>query len=504
MLKEYRRRALARWLAPAVLLWVGTVPVAAQANPARAGSEAARAAATGDTIRLSLGDALAAAGAESEEVRGAEAQLRGANAQARVARSNLLPQVNTQLVYTKTLRSVFQGAGFEIPDSLAFEPDSTASVEQRLRYLEEKTPNAALGALGGLFGNLPFGRENTWIAAATFAQPLFSGGRIASGVQLAEHAADAAEAQLEDTRAAMVLSVREAYYAARLAEEAEAIVAASVALARDHLARVRLVQESGQASELDVLRAEVELANLAPQLLQAENARQLALLDLKRLVNLPPAAPVVLTTPLDPAAPELPHPDSVALPSVIAAEPLLRRRASVRAAEQQVAIREEQVDIARAAFLPSVALTGNFQRQAFPTGFAPEQWQDDWNVGFAVSWPFFQGFRRGAELDAARADVRQAELQTQQLREGVRMEYEQAYGELERARLQIAAAATTVAQAERVYQLTELRYREGLATQLDVSDARLALQQARMNQANATHDFYRALARAERALGIEP
>ena len=488
-----RRRRPAALLAVAVLLCVGG-PVSAQTGGA---------ARVADTVRLSLPEALALAGTRSEEVRGAEAQVRGANAQARVARSALLPQVNTQLVYTRALRSVFQDAGFEVPDSLRFEPDSTASVEQRIRYLEDNTSNAAFGALGSLFGNLPFGREHTWVAAATVSQPLFSGGRIASGVQLAEHAANAARAQLDEARAEVALQVREAYYGARLAEDAEVIVAASVALAREHLARVRLVHESGQASELDVLRAEVELDNLQPQLAQAANARQLALLNLKRLVNLPADAPLVLTTELDPADPALPHPDSIVLPTLAAAEPLLRRRAAVRAAEQQVEMRREQADMARAAFLPSVALTGNFQRQAFPTGFAPQDWRDDWNVGFAVSWPLFQGFRRGAELDVARADVRQAELQTDQLREAVRLEYEQASGELQRARLQIAAAARTVTQAVRVYELTELRFREGLATQLDVSDARLALQQARMNEANATHDFYRALARAERALGIQ-
>jgi outer membrane protein len=333
------------------------------------------------------------------------------------------------------------------------------------------------------------------------SQPLFAGGAITSGVQLAEHAADAAEAGLVETRSDVVLQVREAYYAAALAAQAEAIVAASVELASEHLARVRLVQESGQASELDVLRAEVELDNLRPQLVQAENARQLALLNLKRLVNVPADAPVVLTTSLTASDPSLPAPDAVQLPPLAQADALLSRRAAVRAAEERIAMREEQADIARSAFLPTVALTGNFQRQAFPTGFMPEDWRDDWNVGFAVSWPLFQGFRRGAELDAARAEVRQAELAAVQLREGVRVEYEQASGELERAKSQIAAAQKTVSQAERVYELTELRFREGLATQLDVSDARLALQQARMNQVTAQHDFYRALARAERALG---
>lgn len=484
-----RPARLTRGVSPLMLLVVlGVGPAAAQQRA--------------DSVDLSLTAALSLAMERSEEVQVAEQQVRVASAQVRSSRSSLLPQINTQVGYTKTLRSVFQGAGFEIPDSLRFEPDSMASLADRIAYLERNTPNAAFGALGSLFGNLPFGRENAWTAAATLSQPLFAGGRIMSGVQLARHAESAAEASLSEARGDIALQVRQAYYGALLAQEAEAIVEASVDLAEQHLARVQLLLETGQASELDALRAEVELENLRPQLVQARNARELSSLNLKRLVNLPIDAPLRLTTDLSTADAALPDPADVLLPTLAEASSQLDRRASIEAAERQIDIRREQVDIARGAFLPSVNLTANLARQAFPTGFLPSEWQDDWTVGFVVQWPLFQGLRRGAEVDAAQAQVRQAELQAEQLRQGVRLEYEQAQGELEQARAQIAAATRTVSQAERVYELTELRYSEGLATQLDVSDARLALQQARMNEANAYHDFYLALARAERALGV--
>ncbi|MBR9989841.1 MAG: TolC family protein [Gemmatimonadetes bacterium] len=467
---------------------VTTAPVAAQERA--------------DSMELSLTDALSLAMERSEEVRIAEQQVRVASSQVRSARSSLLPQVNTQVGYTKTLRSVFQDAGFEVPDSLRFDPDSTASLAERISYLERNTPNAAFGALGSLFGNLPFGRENAWLAAATVSQPLFAGGRIISGVQIARHAETAAEASLAEARSDIALQVRQSYYGALLAQDAEVIVTASVDLAQEHLERVQLLLETGQASELDAMRAEVELENLRPQLIQARNARELAALNLKRLVNLPIDAPLRLTSSLAAADPALPDPSDILLPSLAEAEPQLVRRAAITAAEQQVEIRREQVSIARGAYLPTVSLQANLARQAFPTGFVPSDWQDDWTVGFVVQWPLFQGLRRGAEVDAAQAQVRQAELQADQLREGVRLEYEQAQGELEQARAQITAATRTVTQAVRVYELTELRYTEGLATQLDVSDARLALQQARMNEANAFHNFYLALARAERALGV--
>lgn len=481
-----------RGVAAAVLV------VAVSGTQARA---AAQVVAAQDTIALTLGEALDRALERSEEVRIARSQVDQARASVDVARSHLLPQVNTQLTYTRTLASVFEG-GFEMPDSLQFEPDSTASVSERLSYLEQNTPNAAFGALGGLFGNLPFGREHTWNAGASLQQPLFAPA-VVSGLQLANRAEEAARATYEESAAEVSLQVAEAYLGAKLAEQMAQIVEASVALAGQHLAQVRLQFDAGTASELDVLRAEVELENLRPQLAQASNARDLSVSNLKRLVNVPAETELVLTTSLTPGPDGVPADTTLVLPTLEAADAVLAQRASLRAARSNVAMMEERADIARSSFLPSLYLQGNMSRQAFPSGVFPSanDWRDDWYVALAVSWPLFQGMRRKAELDAAKAQVRQAELQTAQLEEGVRLEYDAALRELERARLQMQAAGSTVAQAQRVYELTELRFREGLATQLDVSDARLSLQQARLNEVTAYHDYSLALAQALRALG---
>ncbi|MGH7505472.1 MAG: TolC family protein [Longimicrobiales bacterium] len=458
---------------------------------------------------LSLQEALARALEGSEEVLLARAQLDATRAQVRSARSAALPQVNTQLGYTKTLRSVFQdaGGGFTLPDSLRFEPDTLASIEDRISYLERRTPSAGLGALGSLFSDLPFGNENTWVAGLSLTQPLFTGGRLSSSINAAEGAAEAAAASLDEAGSDIALQVKQAYYDAVLADRSAGIVETSVELAAEHLAQVRLRLDAGTASELESLTAEVELENLRPQLVQARNARDLALLDLKRLVNLPAEIAVTLTTELDGTTADGRALADLELPSLEQATAQLSRRASLRAAEAQIAMREEQADIARSAYLPSLSLSANFNRQAFPTDLRfPNggEWRDDWNLGFMVQWPLFQGFRRDAELDVASARVRQSKLQLDQLREGVRLEYERALRELERTQAQVAAVRRTVEQAERVYELTELRYREGLATQLDVSNARLALQQASINQVQSYHDAYAALASAERALGLSP
>ena len=458
---------------------------------------------------LTLDAAIERALEESEEVRLARAQLDVARARTQVAWSTALPEVNTQLAYTKTLRSVFEsaGGGFTLPDSLQFEPDPSLPLEERVAYLEDQTPNAAFGALGSLFSDLPFGNENTWVAAMTAVQPLFAGGRIRSMIESAEFAEDAAEATYNEAAADVVLSVRESYYAAAVASEAARIVEASLELARGHLQSVRLREDAGLASELELLRAEVEVENLLPQIVEAQNLEQLALLNLSRLVNLPVDADIMLTTPLVPA-------DSAVVQALLDEELLpldqvreeLRRREAVRAGEAMVEAADEQVDIARSAFWPSVYLSANLSRQAFPeatiTFPTGAEWRDDWSVALALEWPLFQGMRRSALLNEAQAMYDQAALQLEQVREGVDLQYQNALGDFERARAQLGAAERTVHQATRVYDLTEMRFEEGLATQLDVDDARQALQEARLNQVQAYHDVWVARARMERALGL--
>lgn len=452
-----------------------------------------------DTVALSISAAVRRALGDSEEVRLAQSQVELADAQVRVARSAALPQINGTFGYTRTIESAFGGGGgtFELPDSLRFEPDSTASVQQRLRYLERNTPSAGLGALGSLFGDLPFGQENVYALQFSGSQLLYSGGRVGAANRIAKSFREAANQQLIEDQAEIELQVRTAYYQALLAAEMERISRAGLAQAEAFLAQEQLRRDAGRASDLEVLRAEVSRDNLRPQLVEARNAAALALLNLKRLTNVPLTQSIRLETPLDvPQAAELRDPELV--PEVRTAQ-----RAAVNAAEQQVAIREQQVRIARGAFLPNVSLSVNYGRQLLPQqafDFSGD-WRTDFSAGVAVQIPIFNGGQRIAEVRQAQTELNQARLQLDQLRESVQLQYEQARGERQRSRSEIATRQSTVAAADRVYNLTVLRYEEGLATQLEVSQSRLELLQARSNLAQAVAGFFIADAGLVRASG---
>ena len=499
------RGRIAHLLTTAIIA-VGVMPASAVAQSTRScstGVDCRQApAVSADSVALTLEEALSRALGQSEEVRLARASVELADAQVTSTRAQALPQLTSSLRYTRTYYSPFQTGSFTLPDSLKFSPDTTGSILERLAYIEQNAKNAGLAGMSGLFGSLPLGRPNTYVASLNASQVLYSGGRTGAALRIAADYKRAAQSDYVEQVSEIALQVRRAYVRAALAQELESIAQAALDQALAFQAQQKLRLDAGTASELDMLRAEVSAENLRPQLVEARNAAEVAVLDLKRLIDLPLTQPVRLTTALDaPAALQvdtLAEPD----PTRVAAQ-----RASVAAAERQVAIREQQVSIARGAFLPQVDLSVNYGAQNLPLttfGFNDSRWQRDVSASIGVSLPLFTGFKRGADLQQARIELTRAKLQLGQLRESVQLQYQQARGERQRALSTIAARQRTVEQAQRVHDLTVLRFERGLSTQLEVSDARLALLQARTNVAQAIADFHIADAGVERALGRLP
>jgi outer membrane protein len=426
----------------------------------------------GAAVPLTLQEAVSRALTTSEEVQVARQQRAVAEAQITQARSGALPQVSGGVVYNRTLASIF--------DNISLGPPPEPG--------EEDAPNP--------FAGLPFGQRNTWNASLQIAQPLYTGGRVGTALAIARNVRSIADLQIEEAESDIALQVRNAYFQTVLAGELVGIAQEAFQFADAVLRQVQLFRQQGTASELDLLTAQVERDNLEPNIVEAQNARRLAELNLKRLINLPADQPVALVTPLAPAIAEV---DREALVAALA------RRPALRALDETVLAQEGAVRIARAERMPAVGMAGTFAYQAFPASIfgLDTDWRRDWAVSVQASVPIFNGFRTRGQIDQAQAELRLAELQRSQVRQGLEIELEAALGDFDAARAQIEARRNTVAQARRVLELAELRFRSGLATQLDISNARLLLEQARVHEAQALFNYVNAMARLERAAGGE-
>lgn len=417
-----------------------------------------------DTLRLTLDDAVHRALDQGFAMRLARAGVLEANGQVREALSSALPQVTGSVTYTRQFASIYQGLGGS--DSLA-----------------------------RLFQNTPFGAPNTWNFQIQATQLLWSGGKVGAGLSAAKSVRQVATLQQAETAADVTYQVKQAFWNASLQGRLLAIAVENLDQARQHLREVQMFRQAGTRAEYDLLRAQVDAANQEPPVVAARNGYDLALLDLKRLIDVPADQPLRLASSLDSPDATIPvlAEDSLDGPA----------RPGLAAAEAIVSQQEQLLKVARADRWPTLQATTTYNEQAFPQNVFPgtNEFRRGWNGEIKLSFPIFLGFRTAGRVEQARANVMRAEAQRDQLRKQVELEVAQAKAEVARARALLVARRETVRQSQRAQYLAGVRYTNGMATQLEVSDARVAQQQAEVNEVQATRDYYVALAQLERALG---
>lgn len=273
------------------------------------------------------------------------------------------------------------------------------------------------------------------------------------------------------------------------------IAEATLAQADTTLAQVRLGQQVGAQPEFDVLRAQVQRDNQVPVVIQRRAERDLAYTRLRLLLDLSADQPLDLTTRLEDT-------DGVPVARFAADEGLLGDtsvaiRAPVQQAETLVTVQESALRIARAQRLPIVSLVSQYGRVAYPIASFPgwDQFRTNWTVGAQLQIPIYTGGRiRGDEM-VAEADLMEAQARLRQVQDAARLDTRSALERLEAARAQHEATRGTVEQATRAYGIAEVRYREGLSTQVELADSRILLQQAQANRAVAARDLQIAQAR---------
>jgi outer membrane protein TolC len=425
-------------------------------------------------MALSLEDALTIAEGKSELIAIANAGVRRAEGEQRRARSERYPQLTAAASYDRTLASEF--------DDLFQNVGGNGETDEG-------------------FEDLPFGQKNIWRLNLSFSQALYAGGRIVAQERAAAAGRSTAEIALASARAQLGLDVIRAYYDAALSDRLLVIAEATYKQADAALQQTTLAFQAGTQPEFDQLRAQVDRDNQRPVVIRRRSDRDLAYLRLKQLLEVPSSTQLQLTAVLEGLT--LPAPERFAAAIARADEaaaqdrPETIVRAPVREAEDLVRVRDAGVNIARAARLPSVTVNSGYGNVVYPGTFFPAgtDLRTNWTVGVLAQMPILTGGRIRAEEAIARADREQAELRLKQARELTELDTRAAYEELRAARATWEASSGTVTQAARAYQIAEVRYQQGISTQLELSDSRLLLEQAEANRAVAARDLQVARAR---------
>ncbi|MFQ6069144.1 MAG: TolC family protein [Candidatus Aminicenantales bacterium] len=339
---------------------------------------------------------------------------------------------------------------------------------------------------------MDFTRDYQISLSLTF--PLYMGGKIVSGLRQAKYNLQSARETVRQSEEEMVFNVKRAFYGYLLGKEFAEVAEEAVKLAEKHYENVKRLYEAGLASKFDLLRSEVQLANLQPRLIKARNALKLSELSLKSLLGLELSRPVEIRGKLiyEPLEAE----EEKCL------EKALLNRPELKQLDYQKKIAREMLKLARASHLPSVAISGTYNLWADKFSLRRDNWQSFYAINLALSLPVFNGFSISARVGQSRALIRELELTHKGLVEAIKLEVRQALLSLKEARESIVSQGKNVEQARESVRIAELNYAEGLATSLDVSSARVALTEAKSNYAQALYDYAISLARLEKAMGV--
>jgi outer membrane protein len=329
--------------------------------------------------------------------------------------------------------------------------------------------------------------------ALSFSVPLFAGGRLVSGYKQARANLEASRETVRQSEQETIFNVKRSFYGHLLARDFARVASEALELAEKHYANVKNLYEAGMASRFDLLRSEVEAANLRPQVIRAKNGLTVSELALKSALGLDLDTPIAIEGELVDAPLEVDV--GQALEEALAGRPELRHL------DHQRRMAGEMFKAARGSLLPTLAVGGAYNFWADNFNFRTGTWQNFYAVNLSLSVPLFDGFEARSRMGQARAAVREIEWTRKGLEDAISLEVRQAVLNHRQARETLLSQEKNVEQAREAVRIAELNYTEGLATNLDVSTAQVALSQARTNYSQALYDCVVSQAQLDKALG---
>jgi outer membrane protein len=327
-----------------------------------------------------------------------------------------------------------------------------------------------------------------------FSLPLFTGGRLSSGFRSAKYNLMASQEAVRQTSQETVLNVKRGFYNYLLAKELVKVSQEALDLAERLLQNVRNMVEVGMASRLDLLRAEVRMANLKPPVIQAKNSVALAEISLKTLLGLDVSQPVEIIGEL------AYNPVEVNLEESLAKA--LANRPELSQIDFQKKMAVEMARIARADYFPTIAVSGNYNYWANFLNFRRDNWENFYSFNLVLNIPIFNGLSTPARVAESKALIRELEFNQKGLINTVKFEVQSAYLIINQAKESLLSQEKNIDAARESVRVAELNYAEGLVTILDVGSAQVALSEAQINYLRALYDYVISQAQLDKAMGL--
>lgn len=461
-----------RKTAPAL---VGLAAFCIQAAPAQ----------TADTVDVDLDQCIAIALDKSPVIKVADLEITRTDWSRKEVLGQLLPSVSFGGTYNRMLAkqvtymnmSAFKMPGMSGDTDQSRQPDQDAA----------ETPKKDNGIKMGLDNSFQLGFQ----ASVPLVAPQLWQSLKLSDAQIAQ--------SLEQSRASrinLVNSIKNAYYAYLLALHTRIVTGQSYDMAATTHKAYKGQFDEGAASEFDVLRTEVAMKNIEPQITQADIAISRARLQLFVLMGLPIDTPIRFTGTLE-------QYEKTMYDDIMALGNDWQNNTSLVQNKLQTKTLQQALKVQQMAWYPTLSLSANYNWTSSSDGspFKNFRWNPYSVVGLTLNFPIFQGGQRYSRIRQAQVQLTQALLQRQDIENTVQMQISVARDNIALNAKQIGSCRESIRQAEKAHSIMQESFDIGAASYLDLRDAELALTQTRLSYYQSVYNYLLGGAELQLLLG---
>ena len=337
---------------------------------------------------------------------------------------------------------------------------------------------------------IPLSNKDNYKMDIEAKQVLFAGGALYNNYLIAKNDYLASELDRERFIRTLKLTVIDTYYGVIKARQQRELAKSNVASVKSHLDVANAFFDQGMIPKNDLLETQVKYAQSEELLITSENAVKIAEANLNILLQRNLIEEVNIDSEIPLTGVDLTFDQSLAT--------AMESRQEIKTAKLQVENSSKGINLARSAFMPSVAATYTYER----VGEDPDT--DDyntWKAGIGLTWNLFSGGSSYWNYHKAQYMNSKAGYLLESLKNQVTLEVKNSYLSIEEATSRLKVAEKSIAQAEELARIQKDRYNLQVATTTDVLDAQTLLIQAKNNYLTARADHARAIAALRASMG---
>jgi len=432
---------------------------------------------------LTLNESVEIAKENNKELQKAREEVGKYRQEYNNVRGNLFPQI--------TLSGGYQYKHMKLPDSAVFDINFTDMLNSNSSDFE----NATAGILDGMLPS-ETSDEKSFAGTVSLSQVVFMGGKLINGINVAGKLYHLQEKKYFLDEQNLIFSTTDLYYKTKLAAEVAEIQADALDFANLYFKQVSDMYEGGLVSEYDMLRAELEVQKLEPDVLEAEKNSKLAMESFANHLNLDdPDLELIDDT-------GLPEMEKIDLNSAV--ESGLKKRMEIELSEIGVDVSKVMLRYEKGNFLPNIGITADYTYfGADEKKIESNDWGNSYQVGIGFSMPLFTGFSNSSKIKKAKHTLNQSKLDHRTLKEMIELDIRNSYWQLQADLEKVNVQTRNVKLATKGLGIANARYENQVSNQLEIIDAQLQLKAAKLSFMNAKYAAVISYTKLQKAMGRE-